>query len=538
MTYISEVLADTPLGFWLTDEASGSLVDSSGNNRTFTAVGTPKYQQGNMLLGIPGGNSVAFSDGNYFTIADTTMARLAAAWSIEVWVFRMGTHTEGAILSPSYTGGQHIPWVIRTETGNNVGAAMYKGSWVNSAQTALTSGLYHIVATYDGTTLRTYLNGSLANSFATTAATTLTNTNVYLGRRWDTGATPYTYNAKVQAPAIYNYILSGARITAHYNAGIAGTATKVVPSVESDALISSDPQISVSAVEAQALINPTPDIQVAAIESEALVSGVSDVSLSAVESEVLYKWPKLNTHPRGIDMVLTPPLYSYSTEVMADTPALYWKLEEASGTTAVDSSGNGRNGSIPGAGVTYRQSPLVSGHTYSMRVNGISQSLNHAYTGWFNNTSVSFECWIRATNWTAGTPRGIWELTTQRVMLRHSDGGDAAGDFWIGLDAGSTSGAMKTLGWDPNNTICHLVMTYNATNGANILYLNGQQVGTTTTLATGGFAFPNATLAFLANFGANSRLSNGWIAHVAIYLKALSQQRVYTHYYAGTNGTP
>lgn len=535
MTYISEVLADTPLGFWLTNEASGSLVDSSGNGRTFTPVGTPKYAQGNLLVGIPGGNSLAFTTNNYFTIADTTLARLASAWSAEVWVYRTGAHLEGAILSPSYSGGQHIPWVIRTETGNNVGAAMFKSSWVNTVQTTLMSGLYHIVATYDGVTLRTYLNGTLANSFATAPATTLTNTNVHLGKRWDTSA---VYSGLVQAPAIYNYALSDARVLAHYDAGTNGVVTKTVPAVEADVMMSSDPQIAVSAVEAQALVNQTPDILVSSVESEALVSGVSDITMTAIDTEVLYTWPKLNARPHGIDMVLTPASYSYSAEVMADTPALYWKLDQASGTTTIDSSGNGRTATIPGAGVTYRQPPLVPGHEYSMLVSGISQSLNHAYTGWFNNTSISFECWIRATNWAADTPRGIWELVLQRVMLRHSDGGDLAGDFFIGLDASSSSGVIKNPGYDPNNTICHLVMTYNAANGANILYLNGQKVGTTTTLTTGGFAFPNATLAFLANFGANTRLSNGHIAHVAIYLQALTQQRAYTHYYAGTNGTP
>ena len=38
----------------------------------------------------------------------------------------------------------------------------------------------------------------------------------------------------------------------------------------------------------------------------------------------------------------------YSTEVIADTPAIYWRLGETSGTVAADSSGNNRNGTNGG----------------------------------------------------------------------------------------------------------------------------------------------------------------------------------------------
>jgi VCBS repeat-containing protein len=49
---------------------------------------------------------------------------------------------------------------------------------------------------------------------------------------------------------------------------------------------------------------------------------------------------------------------SYYDEVMADSPALYWRLDETNGTTAVDSSGNGYDGTY-GTGVTLGATPLV-----------------------------------------------------------------------------------------------------------------------------------------------------------------------------------
>ena len=50
----------------------------------------------------------------------------------------------------------------------------------------------------------------------------------------------------------------------------------------------------------------------------------------------------------------------YDTEILADSPVGYWKLNETSGTTAYDSSGNGNNGTLHG-GITLNQPGPWSG---------------------------------------------------------------------------------------------------------------------------------------------------------------------------------
>jgi hypothetical protein len=49
----------------------------------------------------------------------------------------------------------------------------------------------------------------------------------------------------------------------------------------------------------------------------------------------------------------------YANEVLADSPYLYWRLGEASGVTANDSSGNARNGAYQNT-PTLDQSPLIT----------------------------------------------------------------------------------------------------------------------------------------------------------------------------------
>ena len=49
---------------------------------------------------------------------------------------------------------------------------------------------------------------------------------------------------------------------------------------------------------------------------------------------------------------------SYDSTVLADSPTIYYKLDEALGTTAVDSSGNGKDGTYVGP-VTFQQPSLI-----------------------------------------------------------------------------------------------------------------------------------------------------------------------------------
>lgn len=52
---------------------------------------------------------------------------------------------------------------------------------------------------------------------------------------------------------------------------------------------------------------------------------------------------------------------AYAQAVRSDSPLLYWRLNEAVGTNAADSSGNGRTGTYTAAGITYNQAGAVAG---------------------------------------------------------------------------------------------------------------------------------------------------------------------------------
>lgn len=94
----------------------------------------------------------------------------------------------------------------------------------------------------------------------------------------------------------------------------------------------------------------------------------------------------------GVTIPGSAPPGDYVTEVSADAPAGWWRLDETSGTTAADSSGAGLTGTY-GSGVTLNQTPLiVSGKSIS--ANAASQPAMDAPRV-VVSTVMSAEIWVQ-----------------------------------------------------------------------------------------------------------------------------------------------
>src|SRR5262249_2766087 len=100
----------------------------------------------------------------------------------------------------------------------------------------------------------------------------------------------------------------------------------------------------------------------------------------------------------------------YQGTVLADGPAAYWRLGEASGTVAADSSPNARNATY-GTGVAYGRAGALAGDTNTaVLLNGGSIAMPSSVNPWSGNFTI--EAWINP----HGTPAGgdadgilIWE---------------------------------------------------------------------------------------------------------------------------------
>lgn len=92
---------------------------------------------------------------------------------------------------------------------------------------------------------------------------------------------------------------------------------------------------------------------------------------------------------------------SYSAAVLADSPLAYWRMGDASGTTATDSSGNGRHGTYAGS-PTLGAASLVTGDAdASVDLDGTNDEMTLTYAAWMDVDTITLEAIIKPDNVTA-----------------------------------------------------------------------------------------------------------------------------------------
>lgn len=225
----------------------------------------------------------------------------------------------------------------------------------------------------------------------------------------------------------------------------------------------------------------------------------------------------------------------YKDEVLADSPWLYWRLDETSGTTASDLSGNGRNGTYVNS-PNLNQSPLISVDK-SIDLDGTNDYVSYtpgtAVTGNF-----TYECWINADSFSSfpGLVSG-WNANSSGnygSILLVSDSGVveiyAANSTFTDWSYTDNTGYTLSTG-----TTYHLVFVNDDTNDTAKLYVNGVEQYSASGKTT-AMGMVNASKVLSAGRATTSNYFNGKVDEVAIYTTALSATRILAHYKAGVNG--
>src|SRR5947209_8557150 len=88
----------------------------------------------------------------------------------------------------------------------------------------------------------------------------------------------------------------------------------------------------------------------------------------------------------------------YSDAVLASNPNSYWRLDDATGTAAVDSSGNGHTGTYSATGVTYGVAGATADGDKAVSFDGSSGVMTGAYAA---TPSFTVEAWAKSAsaNW-------------------------------------------------------------------------------------------------------------------------------------------
>lgn len=218
---------------------------------------------------------------------------------------------------------------------------------------------------------------------------------------------------------------------------------------------------------------------------------------------------------------------SLVSEVLADVPWLYWPMDETSGTTVYDASGNGRNGTITGG--TLVADPLApTGRAVSL--DGIDDYVSaatatvslYAWEGWFYfpasyGSATSYDVPLGSAGSHAPTiyiGGGVTGTVADEVlsMVRSTN-------FAIVCYAGAS--VTITAGWH------HIAARWNGSQYEN--YLDGALLPST---ASGTHALATLDDLYVGRDSGGFGYLQGKAAHVAVYGADLTGVRIKAHYNA------
>lgn len=254
---LRDLLDDNPVALWTFGETSGTRVEDYGAAAAMTLNGGALRNQ-EPVAAIESPSTLFDGVDDYGEASTSALNLVGTPWQVEAFIVpttSWATLVSSPIATHSYNGSG-LPLVLGMGLdGGNVGklqVGFFNGGWRYATYTGtLDVGMpYHIVGTWDGTTLRLRINDVEVASNVPGSAPTSNSTNVFRAmRRWDN---PNYVPGRLSHLAIYRQVLPAARTTSHYTK--ATTYTQAPASVGSISVTPIDSSLVVqwsSAVRAQ-----------------------------------------------------------------------------------------------------------------------------------------------------------------------------------------------------------------------------------------------------------------------------------------------
>jgi hypothetical protein len=507
--YAQAVLADSPALYYRLDESSGATADDisgGGRNGAYTAAAVLNQ------AGATGDGDTAIS-GTGAMVEYTSGAGLpvgAGSRSVEVW-FKSSTSQGNAVFAAWGKEQSNDEFAVMLSNATTLEI----GSWFSnylfplpSGHSALDGKWHQVVATWDGTTASLYYDGALLGSVAGSFNTILSSTGLVIGASTGLG---FKFSGSLDDVAVYPSALTTTRIAAHYAAAQPSGSPASTPTPTNTATATSTPTATPTKTPAPTS-TPTPT---------ATSTPTPTVTPSATPTATPTNTPTATSTPTA---TATGTTTSYRSAILASSPVLYYRLDEAGGTSAADSSGHGHNGAYTSAatlnqsGATTDGDAAVSGagtivkytsgsglptgsaaRTVEVWFKSSTNQSNAVFVAWGKeqsndefammlNTATTLEVGSWNSNYLFPLPAGHTALDGQWHHMAAVWNGSTITVYFDGTAVGSVSGSFNT-----------------------VLNSAGMDIGSST---GGGFKYTGA------------------IDEVAVYSTALTAAQVQAHYAA------
>lgn len=184
--------------------------DISVNTNNGTLINGPSFNSDN------GGSIVFDATNDYIDIPNNSTLNISTAITVESWIYATSTSAIQNVICKSSLS-QNTGYIFpRTDNGwSSVIFYLHIGGWTTLSATWPSINAWHYTAaTYDGSTMIVYINGSQSASKSQTG-TIATNTN-YLALGQQPGYGEY-YGGRIANARIYNRALAAVEITQNFN---------------------------------------------------------------------------------------------------------------------------------------------------------------------------------------------------------------------------------------------------------------------------------------------------------------------------------
>jgi beta-galactosidase len=200
--------------------------------------------------------------------------------------------------------------------------------------------------------------------------------------------------------------------------------------------------------------------------------------------------------------------------------AAWWKMDETGGSTAFDSSGNGRNAALTGASFT-------TGYlSNALQLAGSSGSYGNYSAS--DGNQVTLAAWVKASGNGGGGYPFIVGSPSYRFIFRFTGTDSSSVGFatWDGVNGDWDSGA----GTIAQGTWYHVAVSYdrNHLSTPPVFYINGKKMTTAVLASPSGTPPPFTGTGYIGNRYDGARGWNGLIDDLRIYNRILSDSEIQT----------
>ncbi len=524
----------TLVGWFRLDEGTGNVAgDSSGNGTAGLLTNAPSWIAGRT------GQALDFHGGNWVDLGNPAVLRNLTSVTVSAWVKPGGTNGGQAIIA--WDGGS---WNFYSLNLNDAGSPALRGPSFSIAATTGyetvffnktdwdTSRWYLLSGSFDNTakSLKLYVDGVPVASRTLSASAVMQlpgwgTQKVYVGSDAGSGV-----RAAIDDVRIYTGALSDAAVL-----GIFGGVPAPAPSVAS-VTVSPNPVTGGAAVTGTVTLTgtaPAGNAVVTLSSSNGAATVPPNVTVLAGATSATFNITTTTvastqsaTITATYNGTAQAPLTVNAPSGGGGSPTLvgWWKLDEGTGLTTADSSGNGSTGVLTGS-----PSWTAGRDGQGLTFNGGNQVDLGNPAVLRNLTSVSVSAWFKPSGTNGGQPLAVWDSGSANFYsLNINDSGSSAlrgPSFTVMTTGGVETVFFNKTDWDPAQWY---LLTGSFDNASKVMkiHVNGALAATRTLASGASMLLPSYGTQKVYIGGEPGWAARGVIDDVRIYSGALTDAAV------------